>query len=90
MGASLLLLLLLPSPPLLLLQPPNNNKHYCHTLTCAHLLHNTPGGAAARRLTLLLGLRLANRALRLLEEDEEGDLFYESGRATQELVAALV
>jgi hypothetical protein len=44
---------------------------------------------AARRLVLLLGLRLAARAVRGIEDDEE-DLFYETGRTTQALLQALV
>jgi hypothetical protein len=44
---------------------------------------------AARRLVLLLGLRLASRAVRGIEDDEE-DLFYDTGRTTQALMQALV
>jgi hypothetical protein len=44
---------------------------------------------AARRLVLLLGLRLAARAVRGIEDDED-DLFYETGRTTQALMQALV
>jgi hypothetical protein len=44
---------------------------------------------AARRLVLLLGLRLAARAVRGIEDDED-DLFYDTGRTTQALMQALV
>uniref|UniRef100_A0A383W2B8 Uncharacterized protein n=1 Tax=Tetradesmus obliquus TaxID=3088 RepID=A0A383W2B8_TETOB len=43
---------------------------------------------APRRLVLLLGLRLAARAAVGIEDDEE-DLFYETGRTTQALLQAL-
>jgi hypothetical protein len=38
---------------------------------------------------LLLGLRLAARAVRGIEDDED-DLFYDTGRTTQALMQALV
>ena len=45
--------------------------------------------SGARQLVLLLGLRLAARAVKVLEDDED-DLFYETGRSTQEMMQALV
>jgi hypothetical protein len=44
---------------------------------------------AARKLVLLLGLRLAERAVRGIEDDEE-DLYFATGRTTQALLQALV
>lgn len=45
--------------------------------------------AGARQLVLLSGLRLAARAVKILENDED-DLFFETGRTTQEMLEALV